>query len=261
MTLRGHRVLLTNDDGIHAPGIEILERIVRKHTNDVWVVAPAEERSGASHAISMHDPIRLRQLDDRHFSIKGSPTDCALMGIYEIMPAPPTLLLSGINWGANLAEDMMYSGTAAAAMEGALLGVPSIALSQVHAFTHVYWDTAEAYLERVIEGILATEFEKNTFVNVNFPPVAPEDVKGIRVVDMGLRPPGSFKPEGRIDARTKPYYWIKIQYKDGADGNAGPGTDLRAIADREISVTPVKLDWTAPTFKDRLAGAFACFSP
>ncbi len=255
--LRGHRVLLTNDDGIHAPGIELLERIVRKHADDVWVVAPAEERSGASHAISMHDPIRMRKLDDRHFAIKGSPTDCALMGIYEIMPEPPTLLLSGINWGANLAEDVMYSGTAAAAMEGALLGVPSVALSQVHAFGHVHWDTAEAWLERVLQGILETGFERNTFVNVNFPPVPPDAVTGIRVADMGLRPPGSFKPEARVDARTKPYYWIKIQYTDGADGNAGPGTDLRTVAEGGVSVTPVQLNWTAPEFKGRLARTFA----
>lgn len=260
MDLRGHRILLINDDGIHAPGIELLERIVRRHCNDVWVVAPAEERSGASHAISMHDPIRMRQLDDRHFAIKGSPTDCALMGIYEIMPEPPTLILSGINWGANLAEDLMYSGTAAAAMEGALLGVPSIALSQVHGFGHVHWDTAETYLERVLEGVLAAGFDKSTFVNVNFPPVAPDQVKGIRVAEMGLRPPGSFKPEARVDARTKPYYWIKIQYTTGAEGASGKGTDLQAIADGEISVTPVQLDWTAHPFKTRLQGAFGTLS-
>lgn len=173
MDLRGQRILLINDDGIHAPGIELLERVVRRHCDDVWVVAPAEERSGASHAISMHDPIRMRALDDRHFAIKGSPTDCALMGIYEIMPRPPTLILSGINWGANLAEDVMYSGTAAAAMEGAILGVPSIALSQVHGFGHVHWDTAERWLEQVLSGILATGFDANTFVNVNFPRCPP----------------------------------------------------------------------------------------
>ena len=260
MGLRGHRILLINDDGINAPGIELLERVVRRHCDDVWVVAPAEERSGASHAISMHDPIRMHKLDDRHFAIKGSPTDCALMGIYEIMPQPPTLILSGINWGANLAEDVMYSGTAAAAMEGALLGVPSIALSQVHDFGHVHWDTAERWLERVLAGILDTGFDDNTFVNVNFPPVPADQVTGIRVVDMGLRPPGSFKPEGRIDARTKPYYWIKIQYKTGAEGSSGEGTDLRAISDGAISVTPVQLNWTAPAFKARLQGALGSAS-
>lgn len=254
--LRGHRVLLTNDDGIHAPGLLLLEKIVRKHTDQVWVVAPAEERSGASQSISMHDPIRMRELDDRHFAIKGSPTDCALMGIYEIMPEKPTLLLSGINWGANLAEDVLYSGTAAAAKEGALLGIPSVALSQVHAFGHVHWDTAEAYLEQVLEGILKAGFDKGTYVNVNFPPVPPEEVAGIRVTEMGLRAAGSFKPEGRIDARTKPYYWIKIQYTDGADASAGPGTDLKAVGDKEISVTPMQLTTTAPQLATRLSKAF-----
>ena len=257
MDLSGHRILLTNDDGIHAQGIELLEKIVRRYTNDVWVVAPAEERSGASHSISMHDPIRMRQLDDRHFAIKGTPTDCALMGIYEIMPQPPTLMLSGINWGANLAEDLTYSGTAAAAMEGALLGVPSIALSQVHAFGHVHWDTAEAWIERVISGILATGFDKGTFVNVNFPPVPPGEVRGIRVAQLGQRAPGSFVPESRVDARTKPYYWIKLTYRDGSDGGAPEGTDLRAIAEGEVSVTPIQLDMTAPAMKSRMERAFS----
>jgi len=256
MVLSQHRILLTNDDGINAPGIELLEKVVRRYTDDVWVVAPAEERSGASHSISMHDPIRLRELDDRHFAIKGTPTDCALMGIYEIMPEPPTLMLSGINWGANLAEDLTYSGTAAAAMEGALLGVPSIALSQVHAFDHVHWDTAEAWIDKVLAGILRSGFDKNTFVNVNFPPVPPDEVKGIRVAQLGLRAPGSFKPERRIDARTKPYYWIKLMYRDGSDGSAGIGTDLRAIADGEISVTPIQMDMTAPAMKERMEAAF-----
>lgn len=254
MDLSMHRILLTNDDGIHAPGLQLLEKILRRYTDDVWVVAPAEERSGASHSISMHDPIRVRELDDRHFAIKGTPTDCALMGIYEIMPEPPTLMLSGINWGANLAEDITYSGTAAAAMEGALLGVPSIALSQVHSFGHVHWDTAETFLPQVLAGILATGFDPGTFVNVNFPPVAVDAVSGVRVTSLGQRPAGSFTPERRVDARTKPYYWIKLTYKDG---NEHPGTDLRAMADGAVSVTPIQMDMTATSMKARLERAYS----
>lgn len=253
MDLSKHRILLTNDDGIHAPGLQLLERILRRYTDNVWVVAPSEERSGASHSISMHDPIRMRELDDRHFAIKGTPTDCALMGIYEIMPEPPTLMLSGINWGANLAEDITYSGTAAAAMEGALLGVPSVALSQVHSFGHVHWDTAEAFLPQVLEGILTTGFDPGTFVNVNFPPVAAAAVSGVRVTTLGQRPAGSFTPVRREDARTKPYYWIKLTYQDG---NEHPGTDLRAMADGAVSVTPIQLDMTAHAMKARMERAF-----
>lgn len=253
MNLSGHRILLTNDDGIHAPGIMLLEKFIRQFTDDVWVVAPSEERSGAGHSISMHDPIRVRALDDRHFAVKGTPTDCALMGIYELMPQPPTLMLSGINWGANLAEDITYSGTAAAAMEGALLGVPSIALSQVHHMSEVHWATAETYLAQVLEGILKTGFDPGTFVNVNFPAVPPDQVRGIRVVDQGQRPTGSFIPEARVDARTKPYYWIKIAYKPGNDH---AGTDLKAIADGEIAVCPIQLNMTARAMKERLGRAF-----
>ncbi|TAM12282.1 MAG: 5'/3'-nucleotidase SurE [Nevskiaceae bacterium] len=259
MKLDGQRVLITNDDGIHAPGIRLLEKLVRRHTDDVWVVAPGEEHSGASHAISMHDPVRVRKIDAHHFAIHGTPTDCALMGIYELMPEPPTLLLSGINWGENLAEDLLYSGTAATAMEGALLGIPSVAFSQVHTYDEVHWETAEAFLPRVLERVLAAGIEPGTFVNVNFPPLAPNAVTGIRVTDQGRRAAGSFRPERRVDARTRPYWWIKITYLDRDQRQAGTdarvNTDLRAIAEGAVSVTPVQLDLTARNLKQRFADA------
>jgi 5'-nucleotidase len=247
-------VLIVNDDGVHAPGIGLLERIVRRYTDDVWVVAPDEEKSGASHSISMNIPVRVRELDDRHFAIKGTPTDCALLAIYEIMKARPTLLLSGINRGANLAEDITYSGTAAAAMEGALLGIPSIALSQVFTLRgHVRWETAEKYTPIVLERLLAAEWHPNTFVNVNFPDAEPDAVTGIRVVTQGQRPPGSFIPEGRIDGRDVPYYWIKLAYKDGG---FEPGSDLEAIRDNAVSINPIQLNMTAERFRVALAKSF-----
>jgi 5'-nucleotidase len=249
-----HRVLIVNDDGIHAPGIQLLEKIVRRYTDNVWVVAPDEEKSGASHSISMHVPVRIRQIDERHYAVKGTPTDCALLAIYEIMKERPTMLLSGINRGANLAEDITYSGTAAAAMEGALLGVPSVALSQV--FTprgHVPWETAEAYAPRILDTLFATEWQPGTFVNVNFPDALPDAVTGVRVVRQGQRPPGSFLPEGRIDGRDVPYYWIKLAYKDGG---FEPGSDLEAIRDKAVSVNPIQLDMTAERFRTRLESAF-----
>jgi 5'-nucleotidase len=241
-SLRDHRVLLVNDDGIEADGIKLLENLVSPHSRETWVVAPAEEQSGASHSISMHLPIRYRQIDTYHHAVKGTPTDCALMGIYEVMPEPPSLLISGINWGANLAEDLTYSGTASAAMEGALLGVPAIAMSQVHAFDAVHWDTAERFAPEVIEGVLSAGIPRGTFINVNFPPVAPDKVRGIRVCRLGQRPAGSFKPTKRTDARRKDYWWIQIMR---VEHEAMRGTDLEAIENNEIAVTPIKLDMTA----------------
>jgi 5'-nucleotidase len=170
------------------------------------------------------------------------------------MPQRPTILLSGINRGANLAEDITYSGTAAAAMEGALLGVPSVALSQC--FTPrgtVPWETAEAYAPRILDRLLAAEWQPGTFVNVNFPDAMPDAVSGIRVVRQGQRPPGSFLPEGRIDGRDMPNYWIKLSYKDGG---YEPGSDLEAIRDNAVSVNPIQLDMTAERFSERLAAAF-----
>lgn len=249
------RVLIANDDGLHAPGIALLERIVRRYTDKVWVVAPDEEKSGAGHSISMHSPVRVRKVDDHHFAVKGTPTDCALLAIHELMPERPTLLLSGINRGANLAEDITYSGTAAAAMEGALLGVPSIALSQVFAPKgQVYWETAEAWAPQVLDKVLATEWQPNTFVNVNFPDVPPAGVTGVRVVSQGQRPPGSFLPDRRTDARDVPYYWIKLAY---TDGGFVPGSDLEAIRDNAVSVCPIQLNMTATAFRERLQHAFA----
>ena len=251
--LRNHKVLLVNDDGIDAEGIKLLEGLVSPHCKETWVVAPAEEQSGASHSISMHLPIRHRRLDDRHHAIKGTPTDCALMGIYELMPEPPSLLISGINWGANLAEDVTYSGTASAAMEGALLGVPAIAMTLVHAFQEVHWETAERFAPQVLDGILSAGIAPGTFVNVNFPPVSPDKVRGVRVCRQGQRPPGSFKPTKRTDARHKDYWWIAIKR---VEHEIAKGTDLEAIENNEIAVTPIQLDMTAGQSLQNLQDAF-----
>jgi 5'-nucleotidase len=252
--LSKHRLLLVNDDGIDAPGIILLEKIMRRYTDDIWVVAPDEEKSGASHSISMNVPVRVRRRDERHFAIKGTPTDCVLLGIYEIMTERPTLLLSGINRGANLGEDIIYSGTAAAAMEGALLGIPSVALSQVFApRAKVPWDTAERYTPIVLEALMEAEWQPNNFVNVNFPDALPDEVTGTRVTSQGQRPPGSFRPERRVDARDVPYYWIKLAYEVGGFDR---GTDLEAIRDKALSITPVQLNMTAHPFREQLEHRF-----
>jgi 5'-nucleotidase len=249
-SLNDNRVLIINDDGIDAPGLKLLEELARELTNDVWVVAPDEEKSGFSHSISMTVPIRVRKLDDRHFAVKGTPTDCALLALYEFMERPPTVLVSGINRGANLAEDITYSGTAAAAMEGALLGIRSIALSQVFAFGGpVHWTTARAFTPPLLRRLLACNWEPGTFVNVNFPDVPPERVVGTRVTSQGRRLPGSFRPVRRVDEREFPYYWIKLTYNVG---ELEEGTDLHAIAANEVSVTPMHLDFTSIGFRQYL---------
>jgi 5'/3'-nucleotidase len=254
--LGDHRVLIVNDDGVEACGVKLLEEVAREFTEDVWVVAPDEEKSGFSHSISMTVPIRVRRIDERHYAVKGTPTDCALLAIYEFMgDRPPTVLLSGINRGANLAEDITYSGTAAAAMEGALLSIRSIALSQVFAFGgEVHWATAKRFGPPILARLLACDWEPGTFVNVNFPDAPPERVAGIRVTSQGRRLPGSFRPVRRVDEREFPYYWIKLTYKTG---ELQDGTDLRAIAGNEVSITPMHLDFTANEFRHYLARAFA----
>ena len=254
--LSHHRILVTNDDGIHARGLKVLEAIAREMTDDVWVVAPDHERSGAGHSISMNVPIRLRQLGDRRYAVVGTPTDCVLMAIYELMTeGPPTVLLSGINRGANMAEDMTYSGTVAAAMEGTLLGIRSIALSQVFAMGgEALWATAETHAPGVIGRLMRLpDWPSGTLVNVNFPDAPPEAVRGVRITSQGQRPPGSFTIDPRIDTRHVPYFWVEISYKDGEKHR---GTDLHAIHENAISVSPIQLDMTNHAWRGQLTEAF-----
>lgn len=252
----GPRILLVNDDGIDSRGLKLLEEIVRNFSDDVWVVAPDEERSGAGHSISISHPIRVRKIDDRHFAVKGSPTDCALLGINEFLGGRrPDVLLSGINNGPNLAEDLTYSGTASAAMEGALLGIPSIALSQVRSYgAEAHWETSAHYLPDIIRTLMTLDWPDGNFININVPNVEPQAVTGTRLTKQGQRPPGSYIPVKRVDERHVPYYWIKIQHLAGGDHS---GTDLEAIRDNAISVTPVQLDMTNYKFRETLRAHFS----
>src|SRR3984885_1041043 len=183
------RILVTNDDGIHAPGLAVAEEIARALSDDVWVVAPETEQSGASHSLTLALPLRLRQIDSRHFAVSGTPTDCVMMAIAELMAdAQPTLVLSGVNRGANLADDVTYSGTIAGAMEGTALGVPSIALSQ--AFTggrDVDWSSAKMHGPRVIEKLISIGWPADVLMNVNFPDGSADAVRGVEVTEQGKR--------------------------------------------------------------------------
>jgi 5'-nucleotidase len=239
------RILLTNDDGIHAPGLEVLERIARALSDDIWTVAPAEEQSGAGHSLTLTRPVRIRTHGERRFSVTGTPTDAVTMGLKKLLPAPPDLILSGVNRGANLGDDITYSGTVSAALEGALAGVRSVALSQVYAGEgvgdRVSFAAAEAWGERVLRPLLDLPFAERTLVNVNFPPLAAEAVKGIRVVRQGFHDYARGSVVEGTDPRGYSYYWFGLH---GIEHTPGHDTDLEAVADGYVAVTPLHLEMT-----------------
>lgn len=240
------RILLTNDDGINAPGFSVLEEIAAALSDDIWVVAPAEEQSGAGHSLTLTAPLRLREHSDRRFSVTGTPTDAVMLGINRVMKDnPPDLLLSGVNRGANLAEDVTYSGTVSAAMEGALAGVPSIALSQTYGpdarGDDVPFAAARKWGGTVLEKLLAYDFPARTLVNINFPARTPEEVRGIRTVSQGMRDYGRLQIIENKDPRGYPYYWFGLGPMVGTPEHS---TDLEAIEDGYIAVSPLHLDMT-----------------
>ena len=251
------RILLTNDDGIHAEGLAALERVARTISDDVWVVAPETDQSGYAHSLSLSEPLRLRKLGEKHFAVRGTPTDCVIMGVREIMESPPDLVLSGVNAGQNIAEDVSYSGTVAGAIEGTLLGIRSIALSQAfqfHGDRRIDWDTVASRAPKLIAHLITLDIPRDTFLNVNFPPCAADEVKGITVVSQARRNHGLVM-EKRSDGRGFPYYWLRFS-RDTSD-EAAPGTDLEALGENRISVTPLKLDMTDYQFQARLTDALS----
>jgi 5'-nucleotidase len=253
------RILLTNDDGVNASGLKLLERIAALFSDDVWIVAPTEEQSGAGHSLTLTRPVRLRRLGERRFCVTGTPTDSVMMAIAHILAdAKPDLILSGINRGANLGEDVTYSGTCSAAMEGALAGIPSIALSQAYAKEGmgdtVPFAAADAWAERVLAPLIAAPMAPRTLVNVNFPALPPEAVKGIRVCRQGFRDYGRLKIVQRIDPRGYDYFWFGLGPAVQTPGHA---TDLEVLADGYVSVTPLHLDLTHEESLAATAGLFA----
>jgi 5'-nucleotidase len=245
------RILCTNDDGINAPGLTTIEQIARELSDDVWVVAPEHDQSGVSHSLSLNDPLRLREVGPRHFAVKGTPTDCVIMGSRHILGKKgPDLVLSGVNRGRNVAEDVVYSGTIAGALEGTMLGLPSFALSQEFSMEtgdRPVWETALTFGPQILRKVIDAGIPKNTVVNVNFPACAPEEVAGVLVTRMGKRNLGFLKIVERRDGRGNPYFWIGFEKADAADTPAA-GTDLAAIASRCVSVTPLRLDRTDDAF-------------
>ncbi|MEM8726095.1 MAG: 5'/3'-nucleotidase SurE [Pseudomonadota bacterium] len=251
------RILVTNDDGYHAPGLTILEQIAAHFSDDVWVCAPSEEQSGAGHSLTLNRPVRLQQFEERRFAVTGTPTDSVMMALREVMDTPPDLILSGVNRGANLGDDITYSGTVSAAIEGALAGIRSIAMSQVYSGetrgTEHEFAAALEWGPKVVEPLLNAPFATRTLVNVNFPPRPASEVQGIRVVRQGFHDysRGSIV-EGK-DPRGHRYFWFGLH---AIEHTLDHGTDLEAIDDGYVAVTPLQLDLTHYPAIDALAERF-----
>ena len=237
------RIHLTNDDGIHAPGFAALERIAAQISDDLWVVAPAEEQSGAGHSLTLTKPIRVRQFGPRRFAVAGTPTDSVMMALGHLMDGlKPDLILSGVNRGPNMAEDLTYSGTVSAAMEGTLAGIRSIALSQAmadYSFGKESFAAAEATGADIIRRVADADWGDGVLVNINFPPVAVPE--GVRVTEQGFRDYGHIKIDARTDPRGFPYYWFGYGREVETPAHR---SDLEAIRDGFVSVTPLHLDLT-----------------
>lgn len=252
------RILLTNDDGIHAEGLAVLERIARTLSDDVWIVAPETDQSGLAHSLTLSEPLRLRKVGDKHYALRGTPTDCVIMAIKSLMAdTPPDLVLSGVNSGQNVADDVTYSGTVAGAMEGTLLGVRSISISQAYRFDDVGrampWEVVETLAPALLKTLIDVPLPRGTLLNVNFPNCTPDEVKGTIVTDQGQMTHG-LSIEERKDGRGFPYFWLKFGRRDFAPE---ANSDIKAITGGYISVTPLKLDLTDHATQDRLAKAIA----
>lgn len=251
------RILLSNDDGYHAPGLKVLEDIAKALSDDIWIVAPADEQSGASHSLTLTRPLRIRKHGEKRYSVSGTPTDAVAMAVGHLMKdCSPDLILSGVNRGANLAEDVTYSGTVAAAMEGAISGVRSIALSQVYRkegmADAVPFEAAAAWGERVVRTILSLPAQPNLLVNVNFPPIPAADVKGVRVVRQGFHEVGRTSIVENKDPRGYRYYWFGL----GMTKSVPEGTDLEGVAQGYVTVTPLHYDLTHDSSMAALTEAF-----
>lgn len=251
------RILLTNDDGIHAPGLKSLEKIARSISDDIWIVAPETDQSGAAHSLTLNEPLRLREVSARHFAVRGTPTDCVIMALRHIMPdgTQPDLVMSGVNRGQNIADDTTYSGTVAAAMEAALLGVRSVALSQAYGFGRdratIRWQMAETVGPALVSKLLDVEFPKDTLLNINFPDCEPDDLAGISLTRQGRRNTDRLGIDERVDNRENPYFWISFQK---SEEDLVEGTDIWALAKNRIAVTPVGIDYTHEDFHAALTG-------
>lgn len=252
------RVLLTNDDGIDAPGLAVLEAIAAQVAREVWVVAPEHDQSGQSHAISLHHALRITPRGDRRFGVTGTPGDCAAMGICHLMKdSPPTLVLSGVNRGLNLGLETVFSGTVGGAMTAMMLGVPAIALSQ--AFTdraNVPWETARTLGADVVRRLWGMGWGKDACLNVNFPPVPPSQAGDLTLARQGVGMIAGMNVDTRVDPRGMTYHWLNFRRGDRPQG---PESDYSALRANKIVVTPLRYDRTDDEAYVDLAGKLPRF--
>ncbi|MBP2549089.1 5'-nucleotidase [Neorhizobium galegae] len=249
------RILLTNDDGIHAEGLAVLERIARSLSDDVWIVAPETDQSGLAHSLTLSEPLRLRKVAERHYAVRGTPTDCVIMGLRHVLDVKPDLILSGVNAGSNIADDVTYSGTIAGAIEGTIQGIRSLSLSQAvrrDGETRVIpWEIAETHAPALIEKLIEADLAGGTFLNLNFPACTLDEVEGVEVTSQGKTDFGLVVDE-RHDGRGNPYFWLRFGARTG---QFPPGTDIHAVSMNRISVTPLKLDLTDHSARDAIQQA------
>jgi 5'-nucleotidase len=247
------RILVCNDDGIHAPGLAVAEDIARSLTDDIWVVAPETEQSGASHSLTLTLPLRLRHAGHQRYALSGTPTDCVMMaGIHIMKDSLPDLVISGVNRGFNVADDVTYSGTVAAAMEGTVLGIASVALSQAVGGREdeaAIFACAARHGPPLMRRLVEIGWPESVLLNINFPPLSPGKVKTVQVTSQGQRDQSMLRLDERVDARGRTYYWVGFKR---VFSEPEIGTDLHAIAHGCISVTPLHLDLTALQEKQRL---------
>ena len=254
INLKDARILLTNDDGYSAQGLKLLKEIVEQFSDDVWVVAPEVEKSGASHALTFKDEIRLKRHDEKLFSLDGSPSDCVAIGLDKVLTdRRPDLILSGINSGCNVGEDVTYSGTIAAAMEGLIRRVPSIAISQNYESgkkNEILWDASQKYFPRILENITEMGWDDNVFISINFPHCSAKDVKDIQITTQGNRDTDDLviyeKERNVFRFGLRRRLEESVSKIPSASNHSVEGfmTDVKAVADMRISITPLHLDLT-----------------
>jgi 5'-nucleotidase len=250
------RILITNDDGVHAEGLKVLKAIADTLSDDVWTVAPEYEQSGASRALTLADPLRVREVGPRSFAVSGTPTDCVMLGVRDLVQGRrPDLVLSGVNRGQNVAEDVTMSGTVAGAIEGMALGIPAIALSQAlirfEDRIEAHWETALAYGPALVARLLEVGWPEHVILNVNFPARPPQDILAVEVTRQGARDVHSRTVERRTDTRGRPYWWVGFEV---GPMTPAQGADLTAMAEGRISVTPLHIDMTHLETLARLEG-------
>ena len=252
------RILVTNDDGINAPGLKVMREIAAQLSDDVWIVAPETDQSGAAHSLTLLEPLRIREIEEKVFAVRGTPTECVIMGLRHVLfDEPPTLVLSGVNRGSNIADDVTYSGTIAGAIEGTLLGVRSIAMSLASGFDdsgRIKWETPVHHGPALVRKLLAADWPQGVLMNVNFPDRDPAEVAGMQVTVQGRRDQNLLRIDKRSDTWGNPYFWLGF---DRRRSNPAEGTDLAAIYGGYISVTPLDVNMTergtCETLRDHLA--------